>query len=211
MSTSSVRITLLLAVASVSLCGCLNLKPVPSAARYFVLATVPARNANSETNISERPPIIGIAPVKLPTYLLKNTLAVRKNPNEIEYLEDARWAEALNQGFLRALASNLAARALPDQIRLSAWHSEEVTLEAHISIEQFDVDVEGRGRLIAWWRILSPSSEQTVKAGQFQTSANGPRPTDDPGGAVATLSQMVADLSAELTRVIRDIPAVKAK
>ena len=147
---------------------------------------------------------MGVGQVKLPAYLFDTSLAVRKGTNEIEYLPSALWAERLDTGFQRVLAANLATLLPTDQIRLSAWQSEDVAAEVYVTIEQFDVDASGRGVLVAWWRILSPGGEKTLKAGESRLARQGPPPDADPSGAVATLSELVADLSRQLAQALKE-------
>ena len=109
---------------------------------------------------------VGVGPVKLAAYLFDTSLAVRKGTNEIDYLPSAFWAERLDTGLQRVLAANLSTLLPTDQIRLSAWQSTDVSVEVYVAIEQFDVDAGGAGVLAAWWRILSPGGEKTLKAGE---------------------------------------------
>ena len=78
--------------------------------------------------------------MKLAAYLFNTSLAVRKGTNEIDYLPSALWAERLDTGLQRVLAANLATLLPTDQIRLSAWRSEDVSVEVYVAIERFDVD-----------------------------------------------------------------------
>jgi len=144
--------------------------------------------------------------VKLPAYLFSTSLAVRQGTNEIAYLPAAFWGERLDTGLQRVLAANLATLLPTDQIRLSAWQSGDVSVEVYVAIERFEVDARGQGVLVAWWRILSPGGEKTVKAGECRLARQGPAPDTDPSGAVATLSQLVADLSRQIAQAIRDAP-----
>ena len=114
------------------------------------------------------------------------------------------WAERLDTGIQRVLAANLATLLPTDQIRLSAWRSEDVAAEVYVTIEQFDVDSSGHGVLVAWWRILSPGGEKTLKAGESRLTRQGPSPDADPSGAVATLSDLVADLSRQLAQALKE-------
>jgi len=192
--------SLLAGTACVCLSGCLNLKPAHATARYFVLSPLPDAAAPGLPTLA-----VGIGQVKLPAYLFKDSLAVRKGTNEVEYLENALWAEQLSSGFQRVLAANLAALLPSDQVRLSAWHQEDVALEAYITVEQFDVDTAGRGVLVAWWRILSPGGEKMLKAGQFRASREGAPPQSDPPGATATLSELLGGLSREMAEAMRGV------
>jgi uncharacterized lipoprotein YmbA len=198
--------TLLAGTACVWLSGCFSLKPAHPTARYFVLSPLPVAVAPGPTTLA-----VGVGQVKLPAYLFKDSLAVRKGPNEVEYLETAVWAEHLQSGFQRILAANLAALLPTDQVRLSDWRREDIALEIYVAVEQFDVDTSGRGELVTWWRILSPGGEKILKAGQFRGSHQGPPPQADPEGATATLSRLLTDLSRELALGLKAVaPGIPA-
>lgn len=184
------------------LTGCFGfLKPVPSLARHFVLT--PA--ASVETSPASSGPLaVGVGPVKLPAYLFNSSLAVRKGANEIDYSQDALWAERLDTGIQRVLAANLATQFHTDKIRLSSWRSEDVSAEVYVAIEQFDVDAEGKGVLMARWRILAPGGETLLRSGGSSLQRPGPPPDKDPSGAVTTLSELVGDLGKQLAQALTD-------
>ena len=181
------------------LTGCSFLKPAEPTARYFVLRPLPATAPGPMVSNSLA---VGLAQVKLPAYLFNTSLAVSKGTNEIEYLPSAFWAERLDTGFQRVLAADLAAVLPAEQVRLSSWQSEDVAAEVQVTVEQFDVDAKGQGVLIAQWRILSPGGEKTLKAGASRLSRPGPAPNAGTSGAVATLSELVAELSRELAQAV---------
>jgi uncharacterized lipoprotein YmbA len=184
---------LLMAIATcLSLTGCFGfLKPTHSAARTFVLTPLPvAASATARPGALA----VGVGQVKLPAYLFNASLAVRMGTNEINYLPSVLWAERLENGL-----------QLPtDQVRLSAWRSEDVSAEVYVAMEQFDVDARGQGVLVAWWRILSPGGEKTLRAGEVRLARQGPPPDGDPSGAVATLSELVADFSRQLAQAVQE-------
>lgn len=204
-STPSVRMSLCQSVllaffACLGLTGCLSfLKPAKTSARYFVLTPLPATESPAPPASSVA---VGVGRVKVPDYLLDTSLAVRRGTNEIDYLLQSVWAERLDGGLQTALAANLATLLPTDQIRLSAWKNEDVSVEVHVTIEQFDVDAQGRGALVAWWRVLSAGGERILKSGTSRFTRKGPSPDIDPSGAVATLSELVADLSRQLSEAI---------
>jgi uncharacterized lipoprotein YmbA len=191
--------------AALALCGgligCGFLKPARPTARHYVLTPI-AETGSVSAPTNSLP--IGLGRVKLPAYLFDTSLAVRKGTNEIEYLSSALWAERLDAGFQRVLAANLALVLPAQQVRLSAWRSDDVAAEVYVTVEQFDVDASGQGVLIAQWRILAPGGEKVLKAGGCRLVRKGPPPDVGASGAVATLSELVADLSREL------VPALKA-
>jgi len=182
----------------VGLTGCSFLKPAKSTTRYYVLTPVTATPSGSGSLA------LRLGQVKLPAYLFNTSLAVRKGTNEVEYLDSAIWAERLDAGFQRVLAADLAADLPTEQIRLSAWRSEDVAAEVHVTIEQFDVDASGRGLLVAQWRILAPGGEKVLKTGSSRFSRPGPSPDVGVSGAVATLSELVIDLSRQLAQALKE-------
>jgi uncharacterized protein len=188
------------AMLSVGLTGCSFLKPAKSTTRYYVLTPVAATQSGSGSLA------VGLGQVKLPAYLFNTSLAVRKGTNEVEYLDSALWAERLDTGFQRVLAANLVIVLPTDQVRLSAWRSEDIAAEVYVTIEQFDVDASGRGVLVAQWRILAPGGEKILKAGGSRLTHQGPSPDAGASGAVATLSQLVADLSRQLAQALKETP-----
>ena len=135
----------LVAITGVLLTGCL-LKPVTDSTRHFVLSPI---STNEPAPTATEHLSVGIGLVKMPSYLLRNSMAVRNGGNEIEYIENARWAERLDQCFQRTLAANLS-RLLPsDSVYVADWGRDQTQARVFINVQQFDVDNQGRGTLIA--------------------------------------------------------------
>jgi uncharacterized lipoprotein YmbA len=190
------------------LIGCGFLKPAQPTARHFVLTPIAATGSvSASTNTLS----IGLGRVKVPAYLFDTSLAVRKGTNEIEYLPSALWAERLDTGLQRVLAANLALVLPTDQVRLSAWRSDDVAAEVYVTVEQFDVDASGQGVLTAQWRILSPGGEKVLKAGGSRLVRKGSPPDAGASGAVATLSGLVADLSRQLAQALKETTPVSPR
>ena len=193
------RLTWVSAVC-VLLAGCL-LKPTTVTTRSFVLTPMPAseRGTAATGHLA-----VGVGLVKMPPYLLRTSMAIRKGTNEIEYSETALWAERLDNSFQRTLAANLATLLPTDQIRLSAWQREEVALAVYVNVEQLDVDSQGRGTLLAWWRITTPSGDKLLKNGESRLNRGGPSPYANPQTMATTLSDLTADFSRALAQAIRE-------
>jgi len=186
--------------AGLLLSGCL-LKPVTVSTRRFILAPIPAPE-HASTNAEQLS--VGIASAKMPAYLLKNSIAVRKGASEIDYLEDGLWGDRLDRGFQQTLADNLSILLPSDRLYLSAWERDQVKVRLFVNVEQFDVDTEGRGRLIAWWRITAPGSDKPLKSGQARLDRTGPAPRGNPQIIVTTLSALVAEFSRQLAQAIHE-------
>jgi uncharacterized lipoprotein YmbA len=146
---------------------------------------------------------VGLGPVKLPDYLFRSSMAIRKSPNEVGYLEDALWAERLDTACQRVLADNLATLLPSGIVHRSAWRAEEIACELHVTLDQFDVDAKGQAVLAARWRILSPAGATTLDVGQSRLSKQCLAPAADPQAAAAALSDLLADLSTQLSNVIK--------
>jgi uncharacterized lipoprotein YmbA len=205
----SVSLRLLLTLAgTLGLTGCGLLKPDKSTARHFVLSSLPATESAPAPSGGVA---VGVGPIKLAAYLFNTSLAVRKGTNEIEYLHGTAWAERLDTGVQRTLAANLATLLPTDQIRLSAWQSGDVSAEVYVVIDRLDVDAEGKGVIAAWWRVLSPGGDKTLKAGDCRVSRPGPPPETDPSGAVATLSELLAELSRQVAQAVKETTPVSVR
>lgn len=194
-----------LLLACVCLTGCFGfLKPAKATARHFVLTALPAADA---ATVPPGALAVGVGQVKLPAYLFETSLAIRRGANEIDYPALTLWGERLDTGIQRVVAANLAVLLPTDQVRLSSWRSEDVGAEVYVTIEQFDVDANGRAVLFAWWRVLTPGGDKTLKAGQTRLTREGPSPEANPAGAVATLSELVGELSRQLALTLKETTA----
>jgi uncharacterized lipoprotein YmbA len=188
------------ALTSVTMSGCL-LKPVTVSTRHFVLAPV---STNEPQPVAAEPLPVGIGLVKMPAYLLRDSMAVRNGANEIEYLADAFWAERLDRSFQQTLAINLSKLLPSDRIYLTDWGHDQVEVSVYVSVEQFDVDTTGRGTLIAQWRINTPDNDMPLKSGQTRLVQAGGSPGGHPEVIAATLSKLTAEFSGELAQAINE-------
>ena len=83
--------------------GCMSMHTVLP--QHLVLAS----NATNELPLlSHKPLSIGVGFVKMPAYLQRNSVAIRESANEIEYTENALWAERLDQCFQETLAADIS-------------------------------------------------------------------------------------------------------
>jgi len=189
--------TLAAAALCATIAGCFS--PHTLATRHFILTPVPEiTSATSGIRL-------GVGAVKMPDYLLNDSLAVRKGTGEIGYLEGDLWAERLDKGFARVLAADLSAMIPTDQVRLGAWQADEVTLEIHVTVEQFDVDQGGTGTLAAWWRITAPGGVKVLKSGETRLTKAGKSPASDSQNIVATLSELTATFNQMLAEKVHEV------
>jgi uncharacterized lipoprotein YmbA len=191
----------LAALTGLVLSGCL-FKPVTVATRHFILSPI---STNEPAPIAKEQLPIGIGFVKMPAYLLRSSMAVRNGDNEIEYLEDARWGERLDQCFQRTLAANLSLLLPSDTVYLTDWARDQVKVQLSITVQQFDVDTRGRGTLTAQWRISGPDSDKPMKSGQTRLVRTGSPPHGKPEVIAETLSDLAAEFSRDLAQAIGEL------
>jgi hypothetical protein len=67
-----------------------------------------------------------------------------------------------------------------------------------------DVDISGRGTLIAQWRITAPGSDVPLKSGRARLERTGVSPRGKPEVIAATLSDLVAQFSRDLAQSVRE-------
>ena len=181
------------------LAGCLfksSIAPV----RHFVLAPVPA----NELPAASEQISVGIGSVKMPSYLLRTSVAVRHGTNEIKYLEEARWGERLDQSFQSALAANLSSLLPSDHVYSTDWAGSRVMVRVFVDVQQFEVDSKGRGVLNAHWRIQPSDSSTPLKSGTARLDRTGPSPQGNAEIIAATLSELTAEFSRALAQAIRE-------
>jgi len=184
------------------LSGCM-FKPVTVSTRHFTLMPIsasepPRLDSNGAEHLS-----VGIGFVKMPSYLLRNSMIIRNGP-EIEYLEGAVWSERLDESFQRDLAANLGDLLPSDSIYLSDWDHDQVTVALYINVQQFDVDINGHGTLIAQWRITAPGGDVPLKSGRTRLEQTGASPRGKPEVIAKVLSDLAAQFSRDVAQSIRE-------
>ncbi len=193
---------ILLSAVSFCLAGCSLVSPPKGITPHsFVLTPIYGPSPTGRTSSTNM--VVGIHAVKMPGYLSGKSFAMRRENNEIIYLESANWAERLDTSLQRVLAADLARLIPTEQVRLSLWGAEAVTVEVDVNVDRFDVDSRGEGLLVAWWRLLSPDAEKVIASGRFSATRKGPPPDKDPLGASNLMSHLASDLAETLAHAIK--------
>ena len=192
---------LLLSLSLVALCasGCLMRRNTVTP-RQFVLSPIAKPPA---TDAFTKSPGIGVGIVRVPGYLQRSSMVVRKDDNEIIYLDAAVWAERLDSLIQRSLAENLSTLVPTDSIRLSSWLKDEVQRAEFVTIERLDVNQDGHGTLIAWWRVTSSEGSKTYKDGEIRINQPASASGIHPDGVAETISRLLEQMSVTLAEAIR--------
>ena len=180
--------------------GCV-IKPARVPTRHFVLAPI----QTPEHATTKAPPLaVEVAFVKMPAYLLRDSMVIRKSAHEVDYLETALWAERLDRSFRQTLEQNLWLLLVSDPTYLSASERDRLVVRVSVNVEQFDVDTEGRGTLLAAWRLTAVGADKPMRIGQAHLTRPGPSPRGKPETIATTLSALLAEFSRELAPALRD-------
>jgi hypothetical protein len=198
--SNSLHLLLMMSSLGLLLGGCV-IKPARVPTRHFVLGPIPAPDHAPTT---AQPLAVEVGFVKMPSYLLRDSIVVRKSAAEVEYLETALWAERLDHSFRQTLAENLSLLLVSDRAYLAASERDRLVVRVSVNVEQFDVDGEGCGTLLASWRLTAAGADKPIKSGQARLIRSGPSPRGNPQAIAATLSTLVAEFSRDLAQALRE-------
>jgi len=180
--------------------GCV-IKPARVPTRHFVLAPIAASEQASTT---AQQCSVEVRVVKMPSYLLRDSMVVRKSADEVDYLETALWAERLDHSLRQTLSQNLSTLLASDGASVSASQRDRLVRRVSIDVEQFDVDTKGTGTLLAGWRLTAVGADKPMKIGQAHLTRPGPSPRGNPQTIAATLSALTEEFSRDLAQALRE-------
>lgn len=180
------------------LSGCLLKKTAVTPTRTFILSPI-AEKSSPSTGAQQISVEVGL--VKMPSYLERDSMLIRKGGNEVEYLENALWADRLDQLFRQALAENLSSLLPPSQ----SPGARQTVVRVSVDVKRFDVDTAGHGTLLAHWRLNVVGNDKLAKTDDSHLKAAGPSPRGNPQSIATTLSKLTADFSRDLAREITEM------
>ena len=183
--------------------GCGSFSPRPDPSEFFTLSslTQAEETACKDSSNSERISL-GIGPLKFPGYLDRQEIVTRTAENRFDVSEYDRWAEPLDENFVRVLSQNLAVLLPAGRIVQYPWPSrKKPDYRLEIEVLRFEVNGARDAQLWARWEVIDGSSMTPVviKESRFRRQAKD-RTTD---AAVAALSEAGADLSREIADTVR--------
>lgn len=183
----------------VSLCvasGCGSSKPV----RYYVLSSIDRPMAKAPGGGVGG--IIGVGPVRLPSYLDRQQIVSRTSDNSVKLAQFDRWAELLKDSVPRIVTANLAALLPDDRVVLYPRRTSTVVdCKVAIDIQRFDGVVSGEATLDAEW---------SLSCGAHRTATRFVLPVD--GATYDALARTQSQLLQALSEAIaKDIEASAAQ
>jgi hypothetical protein len=184
------RLCAWLLVLLASACG----STAPS--RFYLLSPIEAAGTGGERDAT-----IEIASVELPRYLAVPTIVTRTSPNELQLAEYDRWAEPLEEGFARCLATNLALQVPTQRVVRAPWERTGTPdCVLRVAVDRFDVEA-GRVLLAARWSLTRPAleGEALAEQGTFEAPVEG----DGYAAIARAMSRALGDFSQHVASAIR--------
>jgi uncharacterized lipoprotein YmbA len=188
--------------------SCSVLEPRPDKTRFFVLAS--AEELGRAPATAPEPPVeplvIGLGPIELPEYTVRNELVRRSRATEIEPARDERWGEPLESAVMRVLARNLSQTPGSADVREHPWFGADAPgIQVRIAFARFEGVERRRACVEARWEIVDTSTRavRVSQASHFEPELEGE------GGAALSraLSSALAELSNEIATALRADPA----
>jgi uncharacterized lipoprotein YmbA len=200
------RIALLAPAAALALLSACSVIPevTPDLTRYYVLTTAPAAEPAPAADV-QAVPRISLRPVVVPEFLRGRIMQVRSGPNEVRFIDNARWAEPLESGLNRVLRENLGQRA--SAVRIVSRTGEPHDFDVAVHIRQFEgVLPAGAAGVSARIEVYSTDVEPKLLAQEnFNTLV-----THWDGKDHGQLAQKLSEAAAKLSeRIIATLAAAK--
>lgn len=198
-AASMARGVFLVVALALFVSGCSFLRPEPDRSRYFVLASRDAGSAAASPD-PRGDVYLGLGPVSLPGYLDTQALVRSSDGGSIEYIPDAYWAEALEEGFARALLFRTSSRiGTPHAVAFPWYSTTRVDWKVPVDVLRFEATSEGRVLLVARWRVIRTKDQQVVASGETVVEESA---GDDPVLVVAALNASIDRLAEKIAAAV---------
>jgi uncharacterized lipoprotein YmbA len=205
------RTWLIVPFVLIGLTGCFKLGRNPPIDRQYVLGGTPRVEAvAASSKLAEK--TVGIRRPQLAPYLATPFILVRRGPNRITFSEFHRWAEDLDAGISRAMASYLPASAPFRVVAIAPWPlGAEFDYLIQLRVLQFEGRAPeepavgpGEVRVLAAWEIIRQQDGVVLARGTTDYRQPGWR-VDDYAGLVKLLDTGLSTLSEELVASLESL------
>lgn len=167
----------------------------------YTLNAVPAAGAAVPATGAEVRDSVAIGPVRVPQMVDRPELVVRRGDNQVDLLEQHRWAEPLRDQIARTLAADVGARLGDARVIFYQDAGQQARYRVSVDVERFDA-FPGQGAVMqAIWTVRDTRSD-AVRSGRssVQEAVAG-------AGAGAGYDAMPAAFSRALDKMAGDIAA----
>lgn len=180
------------------LSACMGTRPV-TPTRYYLINPADYEAPLSSDGGSQPVPVVEITALRLPRYLEKPQIVVRKSRNQMEMAEYHQWGGNLRKNLMRTLSANLAFLLDTPHVTMAPFHA-PMAPDARVAVEilGFEADETGQVRLSVQWR-LSGGREGTPPLARLSTF-EGPAPA-----ASGMMDRIVGDMENLWGRFAREL------
>jgi uncharacterized protein len=201
--TSNSPITIGLLGLSLAACGTFSPRPDPS--KFFTLSSLrQVEEASLKNSNKPEKMFLGVGPIKFPGYLDRHEIVVRSAQNRFEVSEHDRWAEPLQENFVRILSQNLAVLLNTDLIITYPWPSvNRPRYQIEIEVLRFEANNDRNAQLFARWAVLDAGDKKIAVVKESRALRNAQEKSTE--ASVAALSEAVGDLSREIAETVNAI------
>ncbi len=166
--------------------------------------------AAQDSNVALKPAggriVVGVGPVEVAPYLERSQMVLRSGRNGVELSEFDQWIEPMESNIENALVANLAGLLPAIHPIARPWPEADARYHVFVRVQQFDSDRDGRVILHAHWGILvdEPESMPVIKESIVRQGAAGPDYEAIVGAMSVALSDLSAEIAAELESVLEN-------
>ena len=139
-------------------------------------------------------PSIAVGPVMIPEIVDRPQIVVRLGPNQVQIMEQARWAEPLKTGIARVVAANLAATL---GARLAASRNADADYRIALDIQRFESPADAVV-IEALWTVTSKDGRESGRS-----VARQPIAAKDYASLAAAHSAALAAISKDIAAAIK--------
>jgi hypothetical protein len=150
---------------------------------------------------------LAIGPIRMREYLNRPQIVTLTQENKIVLHEFHSWGEPLDRNFTVVLGANLANLLSTDRIVFFPWRRRpNFDYQIVLDVMRFDGDLGGEVSLIAHYYIwvAGESEGEARRIGTWKSSFSRQTGDDSYKALVATMSELVGDLSREISEKIKD-------
>jgi uncharacterized protein len=151
-------------------------------------------NAPEPAAAAEDAPSIAVGPVTIPEVVDRPQIVVRLGPNQVQIVEQARWAEPLKSAIARVVAANLAAAL---QARLALGRNADADYRVVLDVQRFESPADAV-LIEALWTVTSKDGRRNGRSVVREKIA-----AKDYSSLAAAHSAALATLSKEIAAAIR--------
>ena len=154
-------------------------------------------------------PLIGIGPLRLPEFLDRPQMIIRKDPNRLQLADSHRWIEPLAENIAQVLRENLAVLLNTERFLFYPWsRSTDVSYQLVVDIIRFEGEGFEEAHLEAVWSVQNGTGKSILP--QQRNNYRVKNGTADHEGMVRALSETLflfsRDIARQLTLTAMNLP-----